>query len=165
MDNAEAYWITVRGATKLDGARGKKQVWRSYVRTWGLSETNVVHWSSCDIVRTFRRSAVIRRLIVIWRPGNCAPCPSSLRPWLLHAETRLKKSWYTALTRGIREPWPLGRAKFSIRPNFCDTLRKNEWEHFAGRWFCFRNLPKNIGKFILNFFNLVWIPPSPFVRL
>jgi len=55
MENAEEYWITVRGATKLDGARDKKQVWRPYVRTWGLSEANALHWSSCDIVRTFRR--------------------------------------------------------------------------------------------------------------
>ena len=28
MDNAEEYGVAVRGATKLDGARGKKQVWR-----------------------------------------------------------------------------------------------------------------------------------------
>ena len=48
-------WITVRGVTRLDGARGKKQVWRPHVRTWGLSEANVLHWSTCDIVRTFRR--------------------------------------------------------------------------------------------------------------
>jgi len=25
MDNAEEYWITVRGATTLDGARGKNK--------------------------------------------------------------------------------------------------------------------------------------------
>ena len=55
MDSADEYWITVRGATKLDGARVKKQVWRPYVQTWGISEANVLHWSSCGIVRTFRR--------------------------------------------------------------------------------------------------------------
>ena len=27
-----------RGVTRLDGARGKKQVWRPSVRTWPLSE-------------------------------------------------------------------------------------------------------------------------------
>jgi len=97
--------------------------------------------------------------IVIRRPRNCAPCPPSLRPWLLRAATHLNKSWYTALTRGIREPCPLGGTKFAIRPNFCANLRKNEYENFAGRWFCFRNLPKNIGKFFLNFFNLVRISP------
>jgi len=35
--------------------------------------------------------------IVIRRMWNCAPCPPSLRPWLLRAATRLNKSWYTAL--------------------------------------------------------------------
>ena len=40
-------------------------------------------------------------LIVIWRPGNCGPRPPSLRPWLMRAATRLIKSWYTALIRGI----------------------------------------------------------------
>ena len=42
MDNAEQYWITARGATKLDGVRGKKQVWRPYVRTWGLPKANLL---------------------------------------------------------------------------------------------------------------------------
>ena len=35
---------TVRGATRLDGARGKKQVWRPHVRNWDLSEVNVLYW-------------------------------------------------------------------------------------------------------------------------
>jgi len=34
----------LRGATRLDGARGKKQVWRPHVWTWGLSEANVLYW-------------------------------------------------------------------------------------------------------------------------
>ena len=97
---------------RLDGAQGKKQVWRPHIRTGGLSEANVLHWSTCDIVRTFRR------------PGNCAPSPPSLRPWLLRSATRLNKSWYTALTTGIRELWDLGRENFSILPNFYATLRK-----------------------------------------
>jgi len=29
---------------RLDGARGKKRVWRPHVRTWGLSEFNVLYW-------------------------------------------------------------------------------------------------------------------------
>jgi len=126
MDNPEEYWITVRGVTKLDGARAKKQVWRPYVRTWGFSEANALYWRSCDIVRTFRRPAVIQRLHSDSAPGELCPLTLSLRPWLLRAATRLNKSWHTALTRGIREPWALGGAKFSIRPNFCATLRKNE---------------------------------------
>jgi len=31
-----------RSVTRWDGARGKKQVWRPHVRTWGLSEANVL---------------------------------------------------------------------------------------------------------------------------
>jgi len=77
--------MTVRGATTLDGAQAKKQVRRSYVRTWGLSDANVLQWSSCDIARIFRR------------PENCVPCSPSLRPWLLRAATRLNKSWYIYL--------------------------------------------------------------------
>ena len=96
-------------------------------------------------------------LIVIRRPGNCAPCPPWLHPWLLRVVTPLNKSWYTALARGIWEPWALGGAKFSIRPNFAPLLRKNEWENFARRWFCFKTLPKNYGKVFLNFLN----PPPP----
>ena len=33
--------------TRLDGARGKKKVWRPYVRIWGLSEANVLYWRKC----------------------------------------------------------------------------------------------------------------------
>ena len=68
-------------------------------------------------------------LIVIRRLGNCAPCPPSLRPWLLRAATPLNKSWYTALTRGISEPRVLGGAKFSIRPNFCAPEEKRIGEY------------------------------------
>jgi len=65
---------------KLDGTRGKKQVWRPYVRTWGLSEANVLHWSSCDIVRTFRRPAVIRLLHSDSSPGELCPFPPVVTP-------------------------------------------------------------------------------------
>jgi len=34
-----------QGATRLDGARGKKQVWRPHVRNRGLSEENVLYWT------------------------------------------------------------------------------------------------------------------------
>jgi len=35
------------GATRWDGARGKKQVWHALVRTWGLSQANVPYWRKC----------------------------------------------------------------------------------------------------------------------
>jgi len=91
-------WITVRGVTRLDGARGKKEVWRPHVRTWGLSEANVLHWSTLTLLGLFGALMVIRC------KGNCAPWPPLLRPWLLRSATRLNKSWYTTLTTGIREP-------------------------------------------------------------
>ena len=92
-------------------------------------------------------------LIVVRRQGNCALCPPSLRPWFLHAATRLNKSWCTALTGGIREPWALSRAKFSILPNF---LR-----HFEEKWigeFCcrvmvlFQKLAQKYWKVFPEFF-------------
>jgi len=43
-----------RGVTRLDGAWRKKHIWRSHVRTWGLSEANVrFQKSAYDIVVTF----------------------------------------------------------------------------------------------------------------
>ena len=36
--------VLLRGVMWLDGARGKKQVWGLHVRTWGLSEANVLCW-------------------------------------------------------------------------------------------------------------------------
>ena len=36
--------IVVRGVTRLASARGKKQVWRTHVRTWDLSDANLLCW-------------------------------------------------------------------------------------------------------------------------
>ena len=75
---SKSYWIELQlGAQRSQMGPGVRH---PYVRTWGLSEANLLHWSSCDIVSTFRRL------------GNCAPSPSSLRPWLLRAATRPTKS-------------------------------------------------------------------------
>jgi len=62
------YSPCIRGVTRLDGARGKKQVWRPHDWNWRLSEANVLYEeSSCDIVETF------------WRPHNDS-APGKLRP-------------------------------------------------------------------------------------
>jgi len=37
-------WAVTRDVTRLDGARGKKQVCRPCVRAWGISESNVLYW-------------------------------------------------------------------------------------------------------------------------
>jgi len=68
--------VQARGVPGLDVARGKKQVWHPYVRTWGLSETNVLYWRKY-LWHCFDFSvpaAVIRRL------GNCAPMPPLVTP-------------------------------------------------------------------------------------
>jgi len=35
------------GVTRWDGARDKKQVWLPGVRTWCLSEANLLYWRKC----------------------------------------------------------------------------------------------------------------------
>ena len=64
-----------RGVTRLDGAWGKKHVWRPHVRTCGLPKANVVLknclWHCCP----FWSPRMIQR------PGNCALLPHSLRLW------------------------------------------------------------------------------------
>ena len=71
-----------RGVTRLDGAQGKKQVWRPHVRTWGLSEANVLFWRKylwhCwDFMappQWFGTPILIRR------PVNCAPLSPLVTP-------------------------------------------------------------------------------------
>ena len=67
-----------RGVTRLDGARGKKQVRCPHVRTWGLSEANVLFWRKC-LWHCWDFSAPPA---VIRLPGIVLPCPPSLRPCL-----------------------------------------------------------------------------------
>jgi len=65
------------GVTRLDGARGKKQVWRPNVRTWGLSEANVLRWRMY-LWQCWDFSAspqLFRAPAVLWHPENCAPLP------------------------------------------------------------------------------------------
>jgi len=64
-----------RGATRLYGARGKKQVWRAHALIWGLSEEHLLY---CR--KYFYIVGIFRAPIVIWRPGTAPPLPPSLRP-------------------------------------------------------------------------------------
>ena len=65
--------VNVRGITSLDGARGKKQVWRPRVRSWVLSEENVLYWRN-----------YLRHCQDFSTPEELCPlCPPSLRPWLI----------------------------------------------------------------------------------
>jgi len=54
--------------------RGKKQVWRPRVRTWGLSEANLLHWKKYVWLCGAPRSDLA--------PGDLSPLSPSLRPWL-----------------------------------------------------------------------------------
>jgi len=72
---------------RLDGARGKKQVWHPHVRTWGLWKANALEESTYDIVGTFRRLSqwfgapqCFSAPIVVRRPGNCEPLPALVTP-------------------------------------------------------------------------------------
>ena len=53
-----------RGVTRLDGAWGKKQVWRPHFLTWGLPETNVVYWRM-----------YVWHCWAFWRPRNHSAPP------------------------------------------------------------------------------------------
>ena len=69
----------IKGVTRLDGAWGKKQVWRPHVRTWCLSDANWLYWRKYlwYFVWTFRLPPMVTRLL-----GNCASvAPPSFRPW------------------------------------------------------------------------------------
>jgi len=70
--------VMCRSVTRLDGAWGKKQVWRPHVRTWGLSEANVGLlfwkkwlWHCCDFLSPCSDSA----------PEKLCPIDLSLRLW------------------------------------------------------------------------------------
>ena len=53
-----------RGVTRLDGAWGKKQVWRPHFRTWGLPETNALYWRM-----------YVWHCWAFWRPRNHSAPP------------------------------------------------------------------------------------------
>ena len=67
--------LGVRGVTLLDGAEGKKQVWRPHVRMSGLLEASVLYWRKY-LWHSWDFSAypvVIGAPMVIRSLGYCAP--------------------------------------------------------------------------------------------
>jgi len=64
---------TSGGVTRLDGARGKKQVWRPRVRTWGLSEANVLYW--------------------LQQKSKCSSIASSIMLWMICQTNVLGTTW------------------------------------------------------------------------
>jgi len=79
-----------RRVTRLDGARGKKQVWRPHVRTWGLSEANTLYlrkylWHCWDFSAPTPQSFAAPRSDLVPHsdsaPGElCPTCPPRYAP-------------------------------------------------------------------------------------
>ena len=65
-----------RDVTRLDGTRGKKQVWIPHVRTWGPSEANVLYWRKY----LWHCWAFSGAPMVIRRPRNCPPLSPHYAP-------------------------------------------------------------------------------------
>ena len=108
MVNAEEHWITARAqrGQMAPGAWSKFGAPCSNLRSFGSNYT-ALQYSTYDIVRTFRRPAVIRRPHCDFAPGELCPCPHRYaRDYC--ARRASTKPWYTALTGGIREPWASG---------------------------------------------------------
>ena len=81
-EEANIYFVVGRGVARLNGARGKKQIWHPHSRTWTLSEAYFLERGICDTIGTFRRpisnSAPQQWFdapIVIWRLGFVRPLP------------------------------------------------------------------------------------------
>ena len=124
MDNAEEYWITARGVTRLDGARNKKKVWRPHVRTGDLSEANVLHWTTCDIVRTFQRpQQSFCALIVIRRPGIVPLLPPVDTPLITARSDAPQQTMVLSSHQRLMGTFDFRGDTFSLRPNFCATVR------------------------------------------
>ena len=113
-----------RGVTRLDGARGKKQVWRPRVRTWMYC----IEESACDIVGTS------------WRPGNCAPLvtPLAERRWFAVAK---RKGWYfnrytgdySRITPSLQyNPWT--RATLSATTGTQQHSKKSNYDIIQNSW-------------------------------
>jgi len=108
-----------RGVARLDGARGKKQLWRPHVRTWGLSEANVLHWRKhMWYCWDFRRPIVIRL------PGNCALFSPTLRPCSAVRDSGVDLHDTRGVTRGGQRGTNSRQPNHYGAPNHCwDT----EW--------------------------------------
>jgi len=81
------------GVTRLDGDRGKKQVWRPHVTTWSVSQAKVLYWIKYlwHYWYFLGPPQWFGPRIVIRRPGNCVPL-LSLRyahAWLPRHPTQL----------------------------------------------------------------------------
>ena len=75
-------------------------------------------------IRLFGVPQSFGAFIVVRRPGSCARCSPSLRPWLLRAVTRLNKAMVHRSNQRHTRNLGFGGENFSTCPNFCATSRK-----------------------------------------
>ena len=118
---------TVQGCTRLDGARGKYQVWRLHSRNWGFRKyMYYIEESTCDIVETFRRPRShwaslhwFGAPIVTRRRGIAPPFPPHYIPavsWhFLRCCSYMRKAQVNFLTcKWLHDPWQ--RIQIQIKP-------------------------------------------------
>ena len=140
-----------RGVTRLDGTRGKRQVWRPYVRTWDLSEANVLYWRKylwhCwDFMAPsywFGARGIVLPfppLLCPWRPGNCAPL--SPRYWHCFVSNVERISKISSLS-------PL--ETFLQTPMLLTWISSSFW-HFSDMFWLFLTCKYNKQKY-LNYIN------------
>ena len=150
--------ITARGVTRLDGARGKKQVWHPHVQTCGLLEANVLHWSTCDIIRTFQRPPQwFGSLIVGRRQGNCAPCTPVVAPLITVRSDAPQQT--IGRSSNQRHTGNLGGGHNFQFHRFCATVSKTNRKVLQGDDSA--TCPNISVGFSWNFLNLALIFPPP----
>jgi len=115
--------VMTKSVTRLDGARGKKQIWRPHVRTWGLSEAIVLHWRRylwhCWAFSA--PPAVIRWPHSDSEPGElCPPCPPHYA---------LDQDPVDQVATSLIIPYRRGRHRFSHRLNILETARPEPGLH------------------------------------
>jgi len=115
-----------REVTRLDGAWGKKQVWRPHVWTWGLSEANVLFWKKClwhcwDFLVPRSDSA----------PGDLFP----LLPRYVSGVMQWKSENFPKANK-FSSPNVMNICNFRIqyRLDLAQTANKGYWRHF--RFIC-----------------------------
>jgi len=152
VDNAEEYWITARGVTRLVGVRAKKQVWRPYFRIWGLSEANALHWGSCDIVGTFPRPAVIQRPHSDSPLGELCPLPPVVTP-LITARCDAPQK-ITVHCSNQRHTGSLGcrRGKIFNSPEFLRYFEEKQIGEFRRAMILFQRLAQKYREVFPEFF-------------
>jgi len=95
-------------------------------------------------------SGLFGALVVIWRPGNRAPCPRRYPPGYC-AQRRALTNHGTPSKQRHTGTLGFRRGKIFNSPEFLRHFEETRIGEFWNAMVLFRNLPKNIRKFFLNF--------------